>query len=82
MFEGFKIVRSLKKLVKNTNNIPANLVGENEHLAKQKIYTAEDVAVMIIQTALHMKYINRNDLTDRGEMLLSAVEKADAELDY
>jgi len=41
MFEGFKIVRSLKNLVNDTSNIPGNLVGENEHLAKQNIYSAE-----------------------------------------
>ena len=81
MFEGFKIVWSLKKLVKNTSNIPGTLVGESEHLAKQNFYSAQDVALIIIQTALNMNYINRSNLTDKGEKLLSDIEKTEAELD-
>lgn len=54
MFEGFKIIKQLKKLSKDTSNIPSNLVTESEHLVKQNFYSAEGVAVMILQTALNL----------------------------
>ena len=79
MFEGIKIVRAIKKLVKDSSGIPGSLVTETEHLAKQNFYSIEDVAVMIVQIALSSNYISRDNLTPRGEMLVSEAEKLGAE---
>ena len=79
MFEGINIIRSLKKLSNDTSNIPASLVSESEHLVKQNFYSAEDVAVMILQTALNLNYITRDNLKPRGEMLISEIEKYESE---
>ena len=77
MFEGLKIIRQLKKLTNDTNNIPANLVTESEHLVKSNIFSAEDAAVMILQTAINLDYIDRADLKPRAEMLISELEAID-----
>lgn len=79
MFEGFKIIKQLKKLSKDTSSIPSSLVTESEHLVKQNFYSAEDVAVMILQTALNLNYITRDNLNPRGEMLISEIEKYETE---
>ncbi len=79
MFEGIKIIKAMKKLVKDSSSIPGSLVSESEHLAKQKFYTIEEVAVMIVQIALSSNYISRDNLTDRGEMLVSEAEKLESD---
>jgi len=79
MFEGIKIVRQIKKLVLGSSNIPGSLVTQSEHLAKQNLYTVEEVAVMIVQIALSNNYISRTDLTPKGELLVSEEEKLTTE---
>ncbi len=79
MFEGLKIIRCLKNLSKDTSNIPGSLVTESEHLVKQNFYSAETVAVMILQTALNLNYITRDNLKPRGEMLISEIEQYETE---
>lgn len=81
MFEGIKIIRAIKKLVKDPSSIPASLVTESEHLAKQNIYSIEDVAVMIVQIALSSNYISRDNLTPRGEALVSEAESIESGLE-
>jgi len=34
MFEGIKIIKAIRKLVKDSSGIPGSLVTESEHLAK------------------------------------------------
>lgn len=80
MFEGIRIVRSIKKLVKDSSNIPGSLVTECEDLAKQRLYTIEDVAVMVVQIALKSNYITRDILTERGEKLVSEAEKLTSDI--
>ena len=75
MFEFIKIIIAIKKLVKDSSSIPGGLVTESEHLAKQKFYSIEEVAVMIVQIALNSNYMGRDNLTDRGEMLVSEAEQ-------
>ena len=79
MFEGIKIIKQLRNLSNDTRNIPSTLVTESEHLVKQNFYSAEDVAVMILQTALNLNYITRDNLKPRGEMLISEIEKYESE---
>lgn len=80
MFEGFKIIGSLKKLTNNSSKIPSSLVTQSEHLVKQKLYTAEEVAVMILQTCFEQAYISRSNLKPRGEKLISEIEQYSGDL--
>lgn len=81
LFEGIRIVKAIKKLTNKPEAIPGRLVTESEHLAKQKFFTIEEVAVMIVQIALESEYIDRNHLTLRGEKLISEVERLESNND-
>ena len=51
------------------------MVIESEHLVEQNTYTVEEIAGTILQIAIKLNYINRENLTAKGEMLLSDAEK-------
>ena len=81
MFEAFKIIKTIKKLVNDSGSIPGSLVTETEHLVKQKLYSIDEVAVMVVQVALRSNYISRDNLTPRGETLISEAEIVESNLE-
>ena len=51
------------------------MVIESEHLVEHNSYTAEEIAGTILQIAIKLNYIKRENLTANGEMFLSEAEK-------
>ena len=54
---------------------------ESEHLVEHDSYTEEEMAGTILQIAIKQNYIKRENLTAKGEMLLSEAEKREPESD-
>ena len=81
MLEGIRIISAVKKLTTKPSRVPGHLVTEFEDLAKRNYFSIEDVAVMIIQTAIERNHIDREELTPRGEMLLSEVGEHESDDD-
>jgi len=51
------------------------MITEPECLTEQDSYTVEEIAGTILQIAVKQNYINRENLTTKGEMLLSEAKK-------
>lgn len=50
-------------------------------LVTQNPYTAEELAGVILQIAIKLNYIDRKNLTAKGEQLLSGAEKHERDRD-
>jgi len=76
VFEVTKICRVLRTMTRK--QIPIRLVLEQQPLLrmlKQKSYTAEFCAAIILATALELGCISRSDLTPLGQMAIADHEE-------
>ncbi len=55
---------------------------ESEHLVAQESYTVEEMTGIILLIAIKQNYIKRENLTDKGEMLVSEAEKHESRSDW
>jgi len=51
---------------------------ESEHLLVQDSYTAEEITGIMLLIAIKQDYIKRENLTDKGEMLVTEAEKQES----
>jgi hypothetical protein len=54
---------------------------ESEHLRVQDSYTAEEITGILLLLAIKQNYIKRENLTDKGEMLVTQAEKHDSSVE-
>jgi len=57
------------------------MILESEYLVEHNSYTVEEIAGTILQIAIKLNHIKRENLTAKGEMLLSEAEKREPESD-
>jgi hypothetical protein len=48
---------------------------ESGHIAAQDSYTVEEITGILLLLAIKQNYIKRENLTDKGEMLVTEAEK-------
>ena len=77
MFEGYKIIKVLKKLTNNNaQNISTQLIQDVEVSVKKNFYSVEEAAVMILSISISSGEIDSNILTERGKELVDEYKKS------
>lgn len=54
---------------------------ESEHFVEQNSYTVEEIVGTILQLAIKLKYVDRDNLTAIGKRFLSEAEKFEPGID-
>lgn len=54
---------------------------ESEHLRVQDSYTTEEITGILLLLAIKQNYIKRENLTDKGEMLVIQAEKHESSVE-
>jgi hypothetical protein len=54
---------------------------ESEHTVAQDFYTVEEITGILLLLAIKQNYIKRENLTDKGEMLVTEAEKHDSRVE-
>ena len=76
MFEGYKIIKVLRKLTNNNaQNISPQLIQDVEVSVKKNFYSVEEAAVMILSISISSGEIDRNKLTENGKELVDEYNK-------
>jgi len=55
---------------------------ESEHMRVQDSYTVEEITGTLLLLAIKQNYIKRENLTDKGEMLVTEAEKRESRDDW
>ena len=77
MFEGYKIIKVLKKLTNNNaQNISTQLIQDVEVSVKKNFYSVEEAAVMILCISISSGVVDRNKLTENGKELVDEYNKS------
>ena len=82
MFEGYKIIKVLKKLTNNNaQNISPRLIQDVEVSVNKKFYSVEEAAVLILVVSIDTGVIDRNILTENGKELVDEYNKSIEDID-
>lgn len=75
MFEGIRLISALKKLTKDTSNIPTQLIMSYETDIKNGLSSIDLASVMLLSTALNLGNTEEIALTPLGRQKLEGYKK-------
>ena len=82
MFEGYKIIKVLRKLTNNNaQNISPQLIQDVEVSVKNKFYSIEEAAALILSVSISLGVVDRNKLTENGKELVDEYNKSIEDID-